>query len=93
MLQHQNGTAQTVALFLELRKTMSEKNPLNPDKIDAVVAFVKANPGCTKKAASEAVAKQASYGYRFVQAAIEQGRVMATRQENVLGRPYVLKAS
>ena len=71
---------------------MSEKKQteLNPEKIKAVVAFVKANPGCTKKAASEAAAKQASYGYRFVQAAIESGAITATRQENVLGRPYVL---
>lgn len=72
----------------------AEKTPeLNPEKIAAVVAYVKKNPGCTKKAASEAAAKQASYGYRFVQAAIEQGKITATRQENVLGRPYVLNVA
>lgn len=73
---------------------MSEKKTeLNPEKIDAVVAFVAKNPGCTKKAASEAAAKQASYGYRFVQAAIEQGKIKAERQPNVLGRPYVLNVA
>lgn len=72
---------------------MSEPKELNPEKIAAVVAYVQANPGCTKKAASEAAAKQASYGYRFVQAAIEQGKIVATRQENVLGRPYILNVA
>lgn len=69
---------------------MSEPK-LNQDKIAAVVAFVKANPGCTKKAASEAVAKQASYGYRFVQGALDQGLIVAERALNVVGRPYALK--
>jgi len=69
---------------------MSEPK-LNQDKIAAVVAFVKANPGCTKKAASEAVAKQASYGYRFVQGALDQGLIIAERALNVVGRPYALK--
>jgi hypothetical protein len=73
--------------------TVKSDKPLNPEKIKAVVEFVKANPGCTKKAASEAVAKQASYGYRFVQAAIESGAVKAERQANVLGRPYVLSVA
>jgi hypothetical protein len=68
---------------------MSEPK-LNQDKIAAVVAFVKANPGCTKKAASEAVAKQASYGYRFVQGALDQGLIIAERALNVVGRPYAL---
>lgn len=70
---------------------MSDK--LNPEKIAAVVAFVKANPGCTKKMASEAVAKQASYGYRFVQGAIAQGLVTCSRAFNVVGRPYALTAA
>jgi hypothetical protein len=71
----------------------SESPKLNPEKIAAVVEFVKANPGCTKKAASEAVAKQASYGYRFVQGAIAQGLSTCERALNVIGRPYALKAS
>ena len=70
---------------------MSESK-LNPEKIAAVVAFVKANPGCTKKAASESVAKQASYGYRFVQGAITQGLITCSRSTNVVGRPYALTA-
>ena len=70
------------------------KSPkLNPEKIAAVVEFVRANPGCTKKAASEAVAKQASYGYRFVQGAIAQGLITCERAMNVIGRPYALKAN
>jgi hypothetical protein len=71
---------------------MSESK-LNPEKIAAVVAFVKANPGCTKKAASESVAKQASYGYRFVQGAIAQGLVLCERDMNKVGRPYALTAA
>jgi hypothetical protein len=70
---------------------MSESK-LNPEKIAAVVSFVKANPGCTKKAASESVAKQASYGYRFVQGAIAQGLITCDRALNVVGRPYALTA-
>ena len=69
---------------------MSDSKPLNQEKINAVVSFVAANPGCTKKAASEAVAKQASYGYRFVQGAIAQGRLKCDRALNVVGRPYAL---
>ena len=69
---------------------MSKSPELNPEKIAAVVAFVKANPGCTKKAASEAVAKQASYGYRFVQGALDQGLLKSERAVNVVGRPYAL---
>jgi len=70
------------------------KSPeLNPEKIKAVVAFVKANPGCTKKAASEAVAKQASYGYRFVQGALDQGLITCERALNVVGRPYALQVA
>ena len=63
---------------------------LNPEKIQEVVKFVAANPGCTKRAASEAVAKNASYGYRFVQGAIDAGLVEATRDLNKLGRPFAL---
>lgn len=79
----------------ESTKSESTKSEpkLNPEKIAAVVEFVKANPGCTKKAASEAVAKQASYGYRFVQGAIAQGLVTCERAMNVIGRPYALKAA
>jgi hypothetical protein len=73
---------------------MSESpKPLNPEKVAAVVEYVKANPGCTKKAASEAVAKQASYGYRFVQGAIAQGLIACERSLNVIGRPYALYAA
>jgi len=71
----------------------STETVLNPAKIQAVVAFVSRNPGCSKRAASEAVAKQASYGYRFVQAAIEQGLIKAERQLNKIGRPYILKVA
>jgi hypothetical protein len=68
-----------------------QKSPeVNPEKVAAVVEYVRANPGCTKKAASAAVAKQASYGYRFVQAAIAQGLVKSERALNVVGRPYAL---
>lgn len=66
---------------------------LNQSKIDQVVQYVRANPGCTKKAASESVAKQASYGYRFVQGAIAQGLVTCSRATNVVGRPYALIAA
>jgi hypothetical protein len=69
---------------------MSTENKLNQDKVTAVVDFVAANPGCTKKAASAAVAKQASYGYRFVQGAIDQGLIKSERALNVVGRPYAL---
>lgn len=65
---------------------------LNQNKINQVVEYVKANPGCTKKAASESVAKQASYGYRFVQGAIAQGLITCDRALNVVGRPYALTA-
>jgi hypothetical protein len=71
---------------------MSEQK-LNPDKIKAVVEFVRANPGCTKKTASEAVAKQASYGYRFVQEAISLGLIKSERALNVVGRPYALSVA
>lgn len=67
------------------------KSPkMNPEKVAAVVEFVRANPGCTKRAASAAVAKQASYGYRFVQAALDAGLITSTRDANKLGRPYAL---
>lgn len=69
---------------------MSEKSELNPEKIAQVVAYVRANPGCTKRAASASVAKQASYGYRFVQAALDQGLLKAERNMNIIGRPYAL---
>ena len=69
---------------------MSDSKPLNQEKIDQVVEYVRQNPGCTKRAASEAVAKQASYGYRFVQGAIAQGRLKCDRALNVVGRPYAL---
>lgn len=73
---------------------MSESSkPVNPEKIAAVVAFVRENPGCTKRAAAGAVAKQASYGYRFVQAAIDAGLLTTTRELNKLGRPYVLNVA
>ncbi len=75
-----------------MNESTSPKSPeLNPEKIAAVVSFVRANPGCTKKAASAAVAKQASYGYRFVQGALDQGLIVAERALNVVGRPYALK--
>jgi hypothetical protein len=64
----------------------------NPAKVAAVVEYVRNNPGCTKRAASAAVAKQASYGYRFVQAAIDQGLIVATQNVNAIGRPYALAA-
>lgn len=67
-----------------------KKTEINPEKVAAVVEYVRANPGCTKKAASAAVAKQASYGYRFVQAALAQGLIKSERALNVVGRPYAL---
>jgi hypothetical protein len=67
-----------------------KKNTINPEKVAAVVEYVRANPGCTKKAASAAVAKQASYGYRFVQEALAQGLIKSERAMNVIGRPYAL---
>jgi hypothetical protein len=66
---------------------------LNPEKIKAVVEFVRSNPGATKKQASEAVAKQASYGYRFVQGALDLGLIKADRALKVVGRPYALTVS
>jgi non-canonical (house-cleaning) NTP pyrophosphatase len=68
---------------------MSESK-LNPAKIDAVVEFVRKNPGCTKIAAAASVSKQPSYGYRFVQGAIDQGKIAAERDTTKIGRPYSL---
>lgn len=76
-----------------MTESKSESPKMNPAKIAAVVEYVKANPGCTKRAAAGAVAKQASYGYRFVQAAIDAGLVTCTRDLNALGRPYALTAA
>ena len=37
---------------------MSDSKHLNQEKINAVVEFIRQNPGCTKRAASDAVAKR-----------------------------------
>jgi hypothetical protein len=64
---------------------------INQSKVAAVVEYVRANPGCTKRSASAAVAKHASYGYRFVQAALTQGLIAAERAPGVRGQPYALR--
>lgn len=73
-----------------MSESPESKSTPNPAKVAAVVEFVRNNPGCTKRAASAAVAKQASYGYRFVQAAIDQGLIVARQNTNAIGRPYAL---
>lgn len=74
----------------ESKSSESPSKSPNPERVAAVVAFVAANPGCTKREASAAAAKQTSYGYRFVQAALDQGLIRSERNMNALGRPYAL---
>lgn len=67
--------------------------PMNPEKVAAVVDFVRKNPGCTKQQAAAAVAAHPSYGNKFVAAAIEQGLIRATQDLAARGRPYSLTLS
>ena len=59
------------------------------DRIKAMGVDVVMLTGDNRRTA-EAVAKQASYGYRFVTEALDSGKLRATREMNVIGRPYAL---
>lgn len=60
-------------------------------RMSQVIAYVKANPGCTKLAAAEHAGPHGSlnYGYRTVDRTIAAGYITATRAGNRYQLHYV----